>query len=198
MILVIKLEEEYRIKFKNIIKHLKTVNKHRGIVFKLCCKAGIPWRGLVHDLSKYSPTEFWKSVKYFQGGKRSPIPIQKKVEGYSEVWLHHKGRNKHHFEYWYDEFAPEKTPIIPYKYVAEMICDKLSASMTYEGKNWTNESEIKYWREKEQNNPQINEKIKQILEEVFIQVSEQGIDKTINSKNLKEIYIKYVKSDGSL
>lgn len=190
---MIKLKKEYKITLKNAIKHLGTVNLHRWRVFKLCCRAGEPWRGFMHDLSKYSPIEFWGSVKYYQGGKRSPIPIQKQEEGYSKVWLHHRGRNKHHFEYWYDESAPEKAPVIPYKYTVEMICDKLSASITYEGENWTKESEIKYFRAKEYNNPQLNEKIRNLLEEVFVQVSEQGINKTINKKNLKEIYNKHCK-----
>ena len=106
--MVIIVEEKYRITLKNTIKHFNTVNKHRWIVFKLCCKAGAPWRGLVHDLSKYSPAEFWNSVKYYQGGKKSPIPVQKREEGFSDVWLHHRGRNKHHEEYWYDDDAQEK------------------------------------------------------------------------------------------
>ncbi len=189
--MVIVVEEKYTVKFKNVIKHFNTVTKHRWIVFKLACKAGIPWRGLIHDLSKYSPIEFWDSVKYYQGGKRSPIPIQKQKEGFSKVWLHHKGRNKHHYEYWYDETAPVKAPIIPYKYTVEMICDKLSASITYEGKSWTKESELKYWKAKEADDNKVNEQIKKVLEEVFTQVSEEGIDKTITKKNLERIYNKY-------
>ena len=184
---------EYRIRLINIFKHLHTVNKHRWLVFKLTCKIGIPWRGLVHDLSKYSPTEFWPSVKYYQGGRKSPIPIERRETGISKAWLHHKGRNKHHAEYWYDYDAEEKTPIIPYKYVAEMICDKLSASITYEGKNWNNNSELKYWREKERERIKLNENIKKVLDEVFMQVSEQGINKTITKRNLRTVYNKYCK-----
>ena len=97
------------------VKHLGLVNRHRWMVFKLCAKAGIPYRGLVHDLSKYSITEFWESVKYYNGS-RSPIEFVKKDKGYSKAWLHHKGRNKHHAEYWYDNNAPEPMPIIPYKF----------------------------------------------------------------------------------
>ena len=48
---------------KKAIKHFNLITKHRWIVFKLCVKAGIPFRGLLHDLSKYSPTEFIESVK---------------------------------------------------------------------------------------------------------------------------------------
>ena len=91
-------------KIKNVVEHFCTITKHRWVVFKLCTKVGEPWRGLVHDLSKYSPTEFWEGVKYFNG-HHSPITDCKKDKGYSEAWLHHKGRNKHHADYWVDMSA---------------------------------------------------------------------------------------------
>lgn len=196
--MVIIVEEKYKITLKNTIKHFNTVNKHRWIVFKLCCKAGIPWRGLVHDLSKYSLTEFWGSVKYYQGGKRSPIPIQKEQEGFSKVWLHHRAKNKHHSAYWYDSKAPVKSPIIPYEYAVEMICDKLSASIVYTGKEWTKETELNYWKEKERDIEPINEKIKKFFDEVFEQVSREGINKTLTKKNLRKIYNKCVDGDVEL
>ena len=85
-------------KFKNIFKHFYLITKHRWIVFKLCCKVGEPLRGILHDLSKYSPTEFLEGVKYYVG-THSPITEAKNKNGYSLAWLHHKGRNKHHAEY---------------------------------------------------------------------------------------------------
>ena len=179
-------------KIGNIWGHLKTITKHKWVVFKLSIKAGIPIRGLLHDLSKYSITEFAESVKYYQGGKRSPIPVARNEKGYSAAWLHHKGRNKHHFEYWYDADA-EKLPIIPIKYSLEMICDKLSASIVYEGKNWTKESELKYWNEKERYRVIANEKIKDFITEVFTEVSEKGIDKVVSKENLTRIYNKHCK-----
>ena len=105
---------------KNIIGHTKTVAKHKWIVFKLACRAGIPWRGFVHDLSKFSPTEFGESVKYYVG-VHSPITEAKKDKGYSEAWLHHKGRNKHHLEYWIDSDANPVVPVIPYKYIVALV-----------------------------------------------------------------------------
>lgn len=30
-----------------IFKHIKLVMKHKWIVFKLCCKIGMPWRGYI-------------------------------------------------------------------------------------------------------------------------------------------------------
>lgn len=174
---------------KNILKHTKLVLKHKWLVFKFCTKIGIPFRGLKHDLSKFSPIEFWESIKYYNG-KRSPITLCKQENGYSKAWLHHKGRNKHHAEYWYDINAPEQTPVIPYKYVAEMVCDKLSASIIYNGKDWTNRSELEYW-EKERERIKINKKVSDMLTEVFEQVAEYGIDKVVTKKNLKELYKKY-------
>ena len=76
---------------KKIFKHLNLVNKHRWLVFKLSIKAGIPFRGLIHDLSKYSPTEFFESVKYYNGSY-SPISEARIKKGYSKAWLHHIGR----------------------------------------------------------------------------------------------------------
>lgn len=176
---------------KNFFGHLKTVLKHKCIVFKLSIKAGIPMRGLLHDMSKFSPVEFFESVKFYQGGKRSPISASKKANGYSKAWLHHKGRNKHHLEYWFDE-SLEAQPIIPFKYILETICDKLSASIVYEGKNWTNSSEIQYWNEKEKDKAIINPKIRDFLTEVFEQVSQKGINPVIKKANLRKIYNKIV------
>lgn len=177
------------------IGHFCTVTKHRWIVFKLCCRAGIPWRGLVHDLSKYSPVEFIESVKFYQGGKRSPINAAREIKGYSKAWLHHKGRNKHHVEYWYDPQMPDKLPIIPYKYAVEMICDGISASLVYHGKDWTPNCELEYWNKHKDTTP-TNEKIKDFVTEVYTQIAEKGIDKTINKTNLKELYHRYCGEDN--
>ena len=86
---------------KNIIKHFITITKHRHLVMKLCFKMGIYKQGLLHDLSKYSFVEFFTSAKYYVG-TYSPTISERKDKGYSDIWMHHKGRNKHHFEYWED------------------------------------------------------------------------------------------------
>ena len=176
-------------KLKKFFGHLNTVNKHRFLVFKYCVKAGIPFRGLVHDLSKYSPTEFWEGVKYFNG-KHSPITDAKKDKGYSQAWLHHKGRNKHHTDYWVDLSAPDKTPIIPYQYVAEMLCDKLAAGMVYKGKDWTKEYELDYWLN-ERDKTLVNDQVEALITEFLTQVSKDGIDKVLTKKNVKALYKKY-------
>ena len=121
----------------HILEHLRTVNRHRHLVRKYCFRLGLYWQGLTHDLSKYSPTEFWRSAKYYQG-YRSPNDQERLVNGVSLSWLHHKGRNRHHFEYWIDYCRGEDgTPFIggckmPVKYVAEMFCDRIAACRVYQ------------------------------------------------------------------
>lgn len=170
-------------------KHIKLVLKHKWIVFKLCCKVGIPWRGFMHDWSKFSPTELFESVKYYDGN-RSPIMLCKEKKGYSEAWLHHKGRNKHHYQYWTDLSIPDKTIIMPYKYAVEMVCDELAAGITYNGKNWTQSTQLNYYMNKERKNL-IHPQIDKFLISVFTEVSENGLNKTLTKKNMKKLYEKY-------
>lgn len=177
---------------KNIFKHIALVSKHKWVVFKLCCRIGVPWRGLVHDLSKFSWTEFSESVKYYTG-THSPIWECRKEKGYSYAWVHHVSKNKHHLEYWIDMDKKMTPVLIPYKYVAEMICDKLAAGIVYEGKNWTQECEYNYYL-KERETALIHESIDKVLLEVFEQVKDNGIKKTLKRKNIKVLYKKYCKN----
>ena len=126
--------------------HLKTVNKHRREVRKLCFKCGLYWQGLTHDLSKYSPVEFWNGVKFFTG-KGSPHLGERAAYGYSKAWLHHKGHNKHHAEYWQDIRPSGKTePItMPPKYFAEMMCDRIAACKIYLKDKYTSASPLEYY-----------------------------------------------------
>lgn len=138
-------------KMKNFFQHLKTVCKHKFYVAKYCFKAGLYWQGLVHDLSKFSPTEFFESVRYYQG-TRSPIDACKEANGMSMAWLHHKGRNKHHYEYWQDNFDKGTTHLtMPFKYALEMICDYLAAGNAYNGKKFTLQNELEWWKNKTKN-----------------------------------------------
>ncbi len=185
-----KKKEEYKITLGKFLGHLHNVNMHRFKVFCLCCRAGIPFRGMVHDLSKYSFVEFFESAKYYKKGY-SPIVNSKKDKGYSEAWLHHKGKNKHHYQYWYDYEAPNQTPIIPYKYLVEMVCDTLAAGLTYQGKRWTKDYQLNYWF-KTREQARINPKIDFLLTKIYTDISEYGIKKTINKKNMEYLYRKYI------
>jgi hypothetical protein len=130
----------------NAWKHFCTITKHRMLVASGCFQIGLYWQGLTHDLSKYSPTEFRNGIKYYQG-TRSPNNAEREDKGYSEAWMHHKGRNRHHFEYWTDisPVSRQYEPMpIPRKYLAEMIMDRRAACMTYQGKAYTDGSALAY------------------------------------------------------
>jgi len=133
---------------KGAIGHFNTITKHRHMVIYHACRTGILWRGILHDLSKYTPTEFCSGIKYYTDGSRSPNELEREVYGYSKAWLHHKGRNRHHFEYWTDYNPKTKriSPIkMPKKFVIEMFCDRLAASKIYQGKNYTDSHPIEYF-----------------------------------------------------
>ncbi len=139
--------------FQRFFGHLKTVLTHKWYVFYYACELGIPWQGFWHDMSKFHPIEFWESVKYYQG-YRSPINACKEDKGWSACWMHHKGRNKHHYQYWIDNIDGGGDPVrMPIKYVKEMLADFLGAGNAYLGKKFTLEGEADWWFRKKENCP---------------------------------------------
>ena len=125
--------------------HLKTIGEHRRLVRKFCFKCGLYKQGLTHDLSKYSFSELIPSIRYYQG-YRSPYTREKELNGYSLGWLHHKGRNKHHWEYWWDKIDGKWQPIkMPQNYVVESICDRIAACKVYQKDQYTPASPLKYY-----------------------------------------------------
>lgn len=130
--------------------HFKTITHHKILVAKGCFRIGLYRQGILHDLSKYSPTEFRVGAEYYQG-TRSPNNAEREEIGYSTAWMHHKGRNKHHYEYWQDySDEPGKkgwmVPVpMPDRYLAEMIMDRIAASKVYKGKNYTDAAPLEYY-----------------------------------------------------
>ena len=133
----------------NIWQHFHTITEHKIMVARHCFKVGMYWQGLTHDLSKYSPSEFWQGVKYYQG-YRSPNNAEREDKGYSAAWLHHKGRNKHHYEYWLDVIEGGDGTLygcpIPTRYMVEMLCDRIAASKVYEKEHYTDASPLEYYK----------------------------------------------------
>ncbi len=133
-------------------KHFHTITKHRHMVMANCFRVGLIRQGLCHDLSKYSAAEFWQGAKYYQGN-RSPNAGAREAVGYSTAWMHHKGRNKHHYEYWIDYcIDPVDGHVttggnkMPKKYVAEMVCDRIAACRVYQGDKYTPASPYDYYQ----------------------------------------------------
>lgn len=130
------------------IEHLKTISEHRRLVRQGCFKVGLYYQGLTHDLSKYSPQEFLVGAKYYQGF-RSPNNAEREDIGYSSAWLHHKGRNKHHYEYWFDYSLADGKGLVPArmpdKYIVEMFMDRIAASKTYNKGHYSDDMPLKYY-----------------------------------------------------
>ena len=160
-------------------KHFATITKHRWLVRDGCFRVGLYWQGLVHDLSKYSPAEFLVGAKYFQG-TRSPNAAEREEKGYSEAWMHHKGRNRHHYEYWTDMNNQtryyESVPM-PRKYLVEMVMDRRAACIVYQGKNYTPGSALVYF-DKSREKSLMHEQTRRELGFLLTMLRDEGEKKT--------------------
>lgn len=164
-------------------QHFKTITHHKLLVMQGCFKIGLYRQGLLHDLSKYSPGEFWVGVKYYQGN-RSPNNAEREAIGYSSAWLHHKGRNKHHYEYWIDystkEIAGGMAPApMPEKYIAEMMMDRIAACKIYNGSRYTQKDPLNYYLQGKEVAP-LHPKTKALLEKLLTMLAEKGEAKTFS------------------
>ena len=148
-----KLPKEYRqITRKKAWGHLKTITEHKLLVMRHCFQVGLYRQGLTHDLSKYMPSELLMGFAYFNDGKSSPNNGEREAKGSSYAWMHHKGRNRHHFEYWTDYALhpsqrkyPLQTVQMPRKYVVEMLMDRISASKNYNKETYTQHDPLAYF-----------------------------------------------------
>lgn len=162
-------------------KHFKTITYHKYLVAKGCFRIGLYKQGILHDLSKYSPAEFLVGVKYYQGD-RSPNNAEREVKGYSSAWLHHKGRNKHHYEYWVDYSSQSGGDLfipvpMPPKYLAEMVMDRIAASKVYKGKDYTDDAPLSYYLSGKDKIP-IHPQTAETLEKILRLLSEKGEEET--------------------
>ena len=170
--------------------HFNTITKHKLYVTAGCFRIGLYKQGLLHDLSKYSPVEFCAGVKYYQGF-RSPINQEKEEKGYSLGWLHHKGRNKHHFEYWIDQSPNPQEGLIgikmPRRYLAEMFIDRICASKIYKGKNFKPDDPLLYflWGK---THCLMNERTSEVLEKLLTMYRDKGEKYTF--RYVKKVFLK--------
>lgn len=164
------------------LQHFCTITAHRHLVMKGCFKVGLYQQGICHDLSKYSPTEFLVGCQYYQGNM-SPNNAERKAKGYSAAWLHHKGRNKHHYEYWIDYSGIENIPLagmkMPIRYVVEMFIDRVSASKIYKKDGYNESSPLEYY-EKGKNSYVIHPESRALLELLLHKLADEGENAVIH------------------
>lgn len=173
------------------LKHLKKILIHKYWVAHYCNMCGLYKQGFLHDMSKFSPTEFGESIKYYVGIS-SPIDEATKHKGYSDAWMHHKGRNKHHSSYWVNIFYGKVIPIkMPWKYLLELICDNLGASHAYNMDKFSVQKAYDWWQNARQYEL-MHEHTKKMISIIYDKMLQNGIDETLKDKkllnNLKFIY----------
>ena len=173
------------------IKHFKTITAHRHEVMRDCFRVGLYRQGLLHDLSKYSPEEFWQGAKYWEG-VRSPNAKAREVEGWSTAWMHHKGRNKHHYEYWTDlnKQTRQYEPVpMPTRYLVESVMDRIAACKTYRGKDYEDGAALDYLY-KAQETPLLHPQTYRELEMILTMLRDKGESRTFAF--LREIVLREV------
>nr|WP_294530603.1 DUF5662 family protein [uncultured Blautia sp.] len=171
--------------------HFKTITKHKLMVMGYCFCIGLYKQGLLHDLSKYSPAEFLVGCRYYQGD-RSPNNAEREATGVSTAWLHHKGRNKHHYEHWVDYSLDSPHVIMgapmPRKYIAEMVMDRISASRTYMGDAYTCQAPLQYYLKSKEKLWFVHPNTKRDLEALLRILSDHGEEKTL--RYIKNVYLR--------
>lgn len=160
------------------LAHLQTINHHKYLVMRHCFRVGLYRQGLLHDMSKYSWVEFRAGAKYFQGN-RSPNEMERLDRGFSAAWLHHKGRNKHHLEYWID-YNPQGDHSLagmemPVRYVVEMFCDRMAASKTYRKEAYADRDPYDYY-EHSKDHYLMHPKTRALLEQMLVMLRDYGED----------------------
>ena len=174
--------------------HLKTILTHKYWVLYYCFHAGILWQGIIHDLSKFSPVEFFEGVKWYIDGTSSPIDRCRHFDYYSRAWLHHKGRNKHHYQYWANGFKKDEEPILmPYKYAVEMLCDMLGAARTYMKEDFSFAKEVEWWDKKNEIDLPMHTQTWLFIDTVLRKLGEAQLGTEVlilDKDNLKEEYHK--------
>ena len=121
---------------KRHIAYLKYVLRHKWFVLlasrKLKCSL---WRALVHDLSKFLPSEWFPYAECFY--KKDGTKQYNETIKFNIAWRLHQHRNKHHYQYWIlqcDDGRSVPLPM-PEKYVREMIADWTGAGMATSGRS---------------------------------------------------------------
>lgn len=168
--------------------HAKMICIHKFHVARYCFAAGLYKQGITHDLSKFSPTEFIESLRYYTGSD-SPIVACKADRGYSLAWQHHKGRNRHHYEYWQDDFDHGGRPLqIPFKFALELVCDYLGAGRAYMRRSFSYEQEYQWWQDKRNKPLAMHPQTILFVEGMLRQLAETNDISVLRSAHARKIY----------
>ena len=166
----------------------RAITHRKRLVMQGCFRVGLYWQGITHDLSKFSHPEFSVGIRYWTG-KRSPNAVERQEQGFSTAWMHHKGRNRHHWEYWTD-LSPEtgryESCPMPRKYLVEMVMDRRAACMTYQGDAYTDASAWEYYV-RSHDRSTMHPELRRQLEHLLLMLRDRGEDETF--RYIKEVVL---------
>ena len=135
-------------------EYFKYVIKHKWFVFLKCCEYGIIWRGIVHDMSKFSPIEWFAYVDCFYGTKND--------NAFNKAWLHHQHCNPHHWQWWILQNDEDGVNVLPMdqEYIKELLADWYGAGRAITGKDNT-----KQWYESNKEKIILHSETRKIIEQ---------------------------------
>lgn len=117
-----------------MIKYLHYIARHKWHVFRAARRLGVPWLGVVHDLSKLRPSEFapYREFFYGSGHRRAEARVD-----FDVAWLQHIHRNKHHWQHWVlrQDDGDMKPLEMPDRYAREMVADWIGAGIAITGRD---------------------------------------------------------------
>jgi hypothetical protein len=124
--------------------HLKYTIRHKYHVMVACTKEGMILRGILHDLSKFTPSEFTGYANFFfnpDGSRKEDLDANSEEikRAFGDAFLHHQTSNAHHWQYWIKRTNGHTVVNpMPADIAAEMICDWIGAARA----NYQNEPGI--------------------------------------------------------
>lgn len=118
------------------LKYIWLTIKHKWFVLVAGLRTKAPlWRLIIHDWTKFTPSEAPHYGRQFFGDHGNPYAFIK-------AWIHHQNHNPHHWEYWIPRSGHNRCdppyqdghPVpMPEWAVREMVADWLGAGRAYEG-----------------------------------------------------------------
>ncbi|MBC2741567.1 MAG: hypothetical protein HGJ93_00580 [Desulfosarcina sp.] len=122
----------------NLMRHLsyaKYVLLHKWFVFIASIKIAAPlWRAVIHDLSKFRPSEWFPYAATFYAPDGSKQ--YKETPVFNRAWLLHQHRNPHHWQFWLLRMDRGNIVTIemPEHYALEMLADWMGAGRAITGR----------------------------------------------------------------
>jgi len=157
---------------RRYIAYLRYVFRHIRCVRRACFEHGLYLQGLVHDLSKFRPSELIPYARHFYHRDGSKRTQDKSGDAaFDFAWLLHQKRNKHHWQWWClpEDNGGMKVLPMPLGYAQEMVCDWMGAGKAQGFKSPPNDKylETRRWYHKNKEKMRLHPDTRQFVEKAI-------------------------------